>query len=223
MSKIGKEYIIGKPFTPIVTTLTYDELNNIKEDKSSIEISNAIIFSVPQDTNGDDIENEGSIWLTDNNGYLYSLTSTIKKLTSIDNSNNSNNTNNNSNNNDNNNNNSSNELIYYWYAGQTNPDEIDTINPIATDYVSGGGWYELGTSVPNTIQQLVKGADWNKYWYVMVPVTTGTTLKPVTSDMTTLDTSVSTLSTKVYNGVTYQIYWYGGATGARNTFRFAKK
>ena len=57
----------------------------------------------------------------------------------------------------------------------------------------------------------------------MVPVTPGTTLKPVTSDMTTLDTSVSTLSTKVYNGVTYQIYWYGGATGARNTFRFAKK
>ena len=112
---------------------------------------------------------------------------------------------------------------YYWYVGQTDPNNINSIGTLATDYISGGGWYELGTSVPNTISQLVKGGDADKYWYVMVPVTSGTTLKPVTSDMTTLDTSVSTLSTKVYNGVTYQIYWYGGATGSRNTFRFAKK
>ena len=56
-----------------------------------------------------------------------------------------------------------------------------------------------------------------------VPVTSETILKPVATDMTTLDTSVSTLSTKTFDGVTYQIYWYGGITGARNTFNFAKK
>ena len=112
---------------------------------------------------------------------------------------------------------------YYWYAGQTNPSTMSSISPIVTSYNDGGGWYELGTTVPETITQLVKGGDSTKYWYVAVPITSGTTLKPVASDMTTLDTSVSTQSTKSFNGISYQIYWYGGATAARNTFTLAKK
>lgn len=116
---------------------------------------------------------------------------------------------------------------YYWYVGQENPASIDeSFNPgdnIAADYISGGGWYLLGDAVPETIQQLVKGGDANKYWYVAIPITTPTTLKPVTSDMTTLDTSISAQTTKIINSVNYQIYWYGGAAASRNTFRFAKK
>ena len=123
---------------------------------------------------------------------------------------------------------------YYMYIGQTDPSTISSIDNNTLQLTGAGNWYELsggatgvwfnlGEDIPSTITQSVKGGDADKYWYVMVPVTPGTTLKPVTSDMSTLDTSVSALSTKVYNGVTYQIYWYGGATGARNTFRFAKK
>ena len=112
---------------------------------------------------------------------------------------------------------------YYWYAGQTDPSTMTAISPIVDDYNSGGGWYELGTTVPETITQLVKGGDSSKYWYVAVPITSGTTLKPVASDMTTLDTSVTAQGTKSFNGITYQIYWCGGATAARNTFRYAKK
>ena len=115
------------------------------------------------------------------------------------------------------------EKTYYWYVGQTDPSTMTSISPIVTDYNNGGGWYELGTTVPSTIRQLVKGGDSTKYWYVAVPITSGTTLKPVASDMTTLDTSVSTQGTKFFNDISYQIYWYGGFTAARNTFSFAKK
>lgn len=121
---------------------------------------------------------------------------------------------------------------YYWYAGQTDPSTMTEISPMGEwgvhtngieCGVNGGGWYELGTTIPETITQLVKGGDPSKYWYVAVPITSGTTLKPVASDMMTLDTSVSTQGTKSFNGISYQIYWYGGATAARMTFRFAKK
>jgi hypothetical protein len=124
------------------------------------------------------------------------------------------------------------ETTYYWYAGQTDPSTMTEISPMGEwgvhtngieCGVNGGGWYELGTTVPETITQLVKGGDSTKYWYVAVPITSGTTLKPVASDMTTIDTSVSAQGTKSFNGVSYQIYWYGGAIGARNTFHFAKK
>lgn len=124
------------------------------------------------------------------------------------------------------------QITYYWYAGQTDPSTMTEISPMGEwgvhtngieCGVNGGGWYELGTTIPETITQLVKGGDPSKYWYVAVPITSGTTLKPVASDMMTLDTSVSTQGTKSFNGISYQIYWYGGATAARNTFRFAKK
>ena len=114
------------------------------------------------------------------------------------------------------------ETTYYWYVGQTDPSTMTSISPIVTDYNSGGGWYELGTSVPETIQQLVKGGDSTKSWYTAVPITSGTTLKPVTSDMTTLDTSVHTHGTIKFNTVTYQIYDYE-TLAARGTFRFARK
>ena len=114
------------------------------------------------------------------------------------------------------------QTTYYWYVGQTDPSTMTSISGTA-DFNNGGGWTSLGNSVPETITQLVKGGDSTKYWYVAVPITSGTTLKPVASDMSTLDTSVSAQSTKSFNNVTYQIYWYGGATASRNTFRFAKK
>ena len=116
---------------------------------------------------------------------------------------------------------------YYWYVGQENPANLDeSFDPgdnLATDYVSGGGWYLLGDAVPETIQQLVKGGDSSKYWYVAMPITTPKTLKPVATDMTTLDTTAQAQTTKPFAGVNYQIYWYSGGAGARNTFRFAKK
>ena len=90
------------------------------------------------------------------------------------------------------------------------------------DYNNGGGWTSTGNSVPDNINQLVKGFDRTKELFVAVPITSGTTLTPVASDMSTTDTSVIKVSTKTLNSVNYQIYTYG--TGLpRNTIMFAKK
>ena len=109
---------------------------------------------------------------------------------------------------------------YYWYVGQTDPSTMSSISGTA-DFNAGGGWTSLGNSVPDQIDQLVKGGDSTKNWYSAVPITTPTTLKPVASDMTTIDTSVEQMSTKVFNNVTYQIYRYTAT--ARKSIFFAKK
>lgn len=112
-------------------------------------------------------------------------------------------------------------VTYYWYVGQTNPSTMSSISGTA-DYNNGGGWTSTGNSVPETINQLVKGFDSSKEIFVAVPITSGTTLKPVASDMSTIDTSVHEVSTKTFNGVNYQIYTYDAGV-IRTTVLFAKK
>ncbi|MBQ8455510.1 MAG: hypothetical protein IJ537_09290 [Bacteroidaceae bacterium] len=111
-------------------------------------------------------------------------------------------------------NNTAPQTTYYWYAGQTNPLSMTTISPIVTSYENGGGWYELGTTLPTSIDQLIKGGTAGNIWYVAVPadanLVPGSSADP--------DTSVTTGSTKVFNNVTYQIYIYEGVTGTRGSF-----
>lgn len=88
MSKIGTEIIVGQIFKPIVTTFTYDELKNYRDNDISIGINNAVIFSIPQQglDNDSSVDNheETSIWATDNSGLLcplsfpYSMIAKIK-------------------------------------------------------------------------------------------------------------------------------------------------
>ena len=69
----------GLPFlknlTPKAGSKTVDELRQF--ENQSIGINNAIIFSIPQTSSGEDDKGKGSIWLTDSNGYVYQLTSPI--------------------------------------------------------------------------------------------------------------------------------------------------
>ena len=88
MSKIGTEIIVGQIFKPIVTTFTYDELKNYRDNDISIGINNAVIFSIPQqgldNDSSVDAHEETSIWATDNSGLLcplsfpYSMIAKIK-------------------------------------------------------------------------------------------------------------------------------------------------
>lgn len=115
---------------------------------------------------------------------------------------------------------------YYWYVGQTDPSTITEIsdNDIIVDNTSTSpGWRSLGNSVPETIEQQIKGFDKTKEIFAAVPITSGTTLKPVTSDMSTIDTSVGIRSTKKLNSVDYQIYSYGSNGSTRKMMMFAKK
>lgn len=89
MSKIGTEIIVGQIFKPIVTTFTYDELQNYRDNDISIGINNALIFSIPQqgldNESSVDAYDNTSIWATDNSGLLcplsfpYSMISKIKE------------------------------------------------------------------------------------------------------------------------------------------------
>ena len=107
---------------------------------------------------------------------------------------------------------------YYWYVGQEIPTEISGI----ADYENGGGWTSTGNSVPDTINKLVKGFDRNKEIFVLVPITEGTTLKPVMSDLSTIDTAVQEVEEKILNNVNYKVYNYG-SDSIRKTIMLVKK
>jgi len=104
--------------------------------------------------------------------------------------------------------------IYYWYVGQTDPSTMSSISPIVTSYENGGGWYELGTTLPTSINQLIKGGERGHIWYVAVPVDAH--LVPGSSSDP--DTSVTTGSVKTFGNINYQIYIYEGVTGTRGSF-----
>ena len=76
MSKIGTINTTGTIFKPTITSATYDEL--MAMINTPLNVNNALIFSVPQN-NGEDINGEGSIWMTDGDGYLYPMTEPINK------------------------------------------------------------------------------------------------------------------------------------------------
>ena len=77
MSKVGNK--ANKTFNPIITDISYDKLNELK-NLNKTAIPNALIISVPQDTNGNDIDGEASIWMSDENGYLFNISMPNNKL-----------------------------------------------------------------------------------------------------------------------------------------------
>jgi hypothetical protein len=86
MSKVVTNDIVGQLFNPIVTSADWTQLNNLM-NAGPIDVTNSVIFSVPNVTyknNEDgelevdvtdtkDIINEASIWITDNLGNLYPM------------------------------------------------------------------------------------------------------------------------------------------------------
>lgn len=78
MSKVGSEQSRGQVFKSVITNAEFNDLNRLKTNNIPVEAHNAIIFSIPQQ-NGEDIEGEGSIWLSDSDGYLYNITKPINK------------------------------------------------------------------------------------------------------------------------------------------------
>lgn len=73
MSKIGT-LISNRSFNPIISDIPYNTLLKWRTDNKSINLPNAFIVSVPQDENGEDIQDAASIWMTDADGYLLNIT-----------------------------------------------------------------------------------------------------------------------------------------------------
>ena len=107
--------------------------------------------------------------------------------------------------------------VYYWYAGQTNPENMTEISPILSgenEWTSGSGWHALGETLPESIDQLVKGGTDGQIWYAAIPVdaqlVAGSSADPDTSV-----TQGSIVTIPRTSGIQYQIWVNEGVSGTR--------
>lgn len=99
---------------------------------------------------------------------------------------------------------------YYWYVGQENPAEMESISPIVTDN-SSPGWRLIGTSIPtySASKMLwegsvnpIKTGETKQIIYVALP---NSTIKLRDGDGGVVDVYTN-IGTKTINGVKYYIY-----------------
>ena len=91
------------------------------------------------------------------------------------------------------------ETKYYWYAGQTQPQNMSS-NPTVDDTnFTVNKWHTLGNAT--TIGKTIIGGTSGLDWYVAVP--TSINLKPTASDLSTPNRSWDNLGTITVNGVSY--------------------
>lgn len=99
---------------------------------------------------------------------------------------------------------------YYWYVGQDNPAEMESISPIVDD-LSSPGWRLIGTSIPTysasemlwegSVNPIVTGTT-KQIIYVAIP---NSTIKLRDGDGGVVDVYTN-IGTKEINGVKYYIY-----------------
>ena len=108
------------------------------------------------------------------------------------------------------------ETKYYWYAGQTQPQNMSS-NPTVDDTnFTVDKWHTLGTAT--TIAKTITGGTRGNDWYVAVP--TSINLKPTATDLTTPDPTWDNLGTITVNGVSYTI-WRTNSTEIRQAVYMA--
>ena len=105
------------------------------------------------------------------------------------------------------------EQKYYWYSGQENPMEMTSISPIKTDYVSGGGWFEIGTN-PEYISGTIKGGTDGQMWYEAIP----SIFNFVPGGSSDPDATVGKIGTVTINNMQYDVWECPGATSTRHSF-----
>lgn len=109
------------------------------------------------------------------------------------------------------------ETKYYWYAGQTQPQNMSS-NPTVDDTnFTVDKWHTLGTAT--TIAKTITGGTRGNDWYVAVP--TSINLKPTATDLTTPDPTWDNLGTITVNGVSYTI-WRTNSTSIRQAVYMAQ-
>ena len=91
------------------------------------------------------------------------------------------------------------ETKYYWYAGQTQPQNMSS-NPTVDDTnFTVNKWHTLGNAT--TIGKTIIGGTSGLDWYVAVP--TSINLKPTAGDLSTPNPTWDNLGTITVNGVSY--------------------
>ena len=99
------------------------------------------------------------------------------------------------------------ETKYYWYAGQTQPQNMSS-NPTVDDTnFTVNKWHTLGTATTITKRitgKRITGGTSGHDWYVAVP--TSVNLKPTASDLSTPNPTWDNLGTITVNEVSYTIW-----------------
>lgn len=110
-------------------------------------------------------------------------------------------------------NNAAPQTTYYWYVGQSNPDEMTSIAPIVTD-TSSPGWRLTGNSLTSTYNYdstsnpIVSNPSQNAPWYFALPENTGLGVFDAQNTNYATGTPVSNV---IINGIKYNI-WNTGAS-----------
>ena len=107
---------------------------------------------------------------------------------------------------------------YYWYAGQIEPTSM-TSNPTPSSEYTCNNWFELSTTLPETINQQVTGGTSETAWYAAVPTDAGF----VAGADGIEDTSMGKTNTISVNGINYDVWNAPGVTAKRFTVQFYKK
>ena len=114
---------------------------------------------------------------------------------------------------------------YYWYAGQSNPTNMTTIDPIVNDMTSAG-WRLIGTSIPtysssnklydtvvrqNDNSFIVTGTSLAKQWVALPANSSACVRDGAGNDGTTVNICTQ-IQNVTLNGVEYKVYeWVGKA------------
>ena len=110
------------------------------------------------------------------------------------------------------------KTVYYWYAGQTQPESISGKPTADDENFTNNKWHTLGTAT--TIGKTMTGGTSGLDWYVAVPTAVG--LKPTASDLSTPDTSWDNIGTITVNNISYTV-WRPNNKGTRCAVYMAKK
>lgn len=105
------------------------------------------------------------------------------------------------------------ETNFYWYSGQENPMEMTSVSSVKTDFESGGGWFESGTT---SIAQSITGGVEGVAWYEAIP--SAAHLVPVSSDNS--ETSAGKIGQVIINGTKYDVWYNDGVASASHTAQY---
>ena len=99
---------------------------------------------------------------------------------------------------------------YYWYAGQTMPESMDSDPIVDDENFTNNKWHTLGDAT--FIDQTIKGGTSGTKWKIAVP--TSKEFTPYASDLATPETSWDKITTIMVNNISYDV-WQTYSSGVK--------
>ena len=78
----NKENSLGKELNIIISNGSEIQFAQLESSGTPVQVKNALIIAIPQDSNGNDIQRAASLWLSDKDGYLLELAKPISETSS---------------------------------------------------------------------------------------------------------------------------------------------